>query len=282
MRYFFSIIVISLLTVACSDTIELKNAGALVKVKNKILYRSILEENIPAGLSSEDSIIAAEHFIRNWINDILLYDIALKNINDRESIERLVENYRKSLFIYQYEEQLVNERLTREIDEQSLYDYYNKNKDKLKLERPLVKGLFIKVPINAPQVSEIRTLSKSTTFASREKLEKLSLNNGVILDYFIDKWVDFNILKGNFPEEKLNREELTVQKRMIEKQDNSFYYFLNITDFLLPGDNAPFEYAKNTVQEILINQRKIEFLKKTGDDLFKRALDKSEIQYYNE
>jgi len=282
MKYFFSIIIISFLTIACSDTIELRNAGAIVKVNNKILYRSVLEDNIPAGLSSEDSTIVAEHFIRTWIKDILLYDIALKNINDRESIERLVENYRKSLFIYQYEEQLVNERLTREIDEQSLYDYYNKNKDKLKLERPLVKGLFVKVPINAPQVNEIRTLSKSTNPASREKLEKLSFNNGVVFDYFIDTWIDFNVLKSSFPEEKLYKEDLTIQKRMIEKQDDSFYYFLNIIDFLSPGDNAPFEYAKNTVQEILINQRKIEFLKKTGDDLFKRALDKGGIQYYNE
>jgi len=282
MRYFFSIIVISLFTAACSDSIELKNADALVKVKNKILYKSVLEDNIPKGLSSEDSTIAAEHFIRTWINDILLYDIALKNINDRESIERLVENYRKSLFIYQYEEQLVNERLTRGIDEQSLYDYYNKNKDKLILERPLVKGLFVKVPINAPQVNEIRTLSKLATPASREKLEKLSLNNGVIFEYFIDTWVDFNDLKSNFPEEKLNRDDLSIQKRMIEKHDDSFSYFLNITDFLSAGDNAPYEYAKNTVQEILINQRKIEFLKKAGDDLFKRALDKGEIQYINE
>jgi len=68
---------------------------------------------------------------------------------------------------------------------------------------------------------------------------------------------------------------------MIEKQDYSFFYFLNITDFLSPGDNAPYEYARNTVKEILINQRKIDFLKKTEDDLFKRALDKGEIQYYN-
>ena len=281
MRYFFSIIVVSLLTVACNENLELKNSDALVKVRNKVLYKSVLEENVPAGLSKEDSIIVSEHFIRTWINDNLLYDIAIKNINNKENIERLVENYRKSLFIYQYEEQLVNERLTREIDEQSLYDYYNKNKDKIKLERPLVKGLFLKVPVDAPQLNEIRNLCKSTATVSQEKLEKYSLNNGVIFDFFVDNWKDFNDLIYNFPEEKLNKEDLNVHKKMMEKQDNNYFYFLNITDFLLSGDDAPYEYAKNTIQEILVNQRKIDFLKKTENDLYQRALVKGEIQFYN-
>ena len=270
-----------MLITGCNKKLELKNAGALVKIGSKVLYRSVLDENIPAGLSSEDSIIAAEYFIRTWINENLLYDIALKNINNKGNIEQLVENYRKSLFIYQYEEQLVNERLTKEIDEQSLYDYYNKNKDKLKLERPLVKGLFLKVPVDAPQVNEIRTLCKSTASLSRDKLDKYTLNNGVIFDFFVDNWMDFNDLMSNFPEEKLNREDLSVHKKTIEKQDDVYIYFLNITDFLLPGDNAPYEYAKTTVQGILINQRKIEFLKNMEKELFQRAIDKGEIQFYN-
>jgi len=205
MKYFFSIFILSLSIISCSNKLELKNAGALVKVGNKVLYRSVLDDNINSGLSSEDSIIAAEYFIRTWIKDNLLYDIAIKNINDKDNIERLVENYRKSLFIYQYEEQLVNERLTREIDEQSLYDYYNKNKDKLKLERPLIKGLFLKVPVDAPQINEIKTLYKSTSPVSLEKLEKISLNNGVVIEYFTDNWIDFNDLLNNFPEDKLSK-----------------------------------------------------------------------------
>jgi len=280
MRRLFPIIIVSLLIVSCNKKLELKNSDALVKIGNKILYRSVLEENIPTGLSSEDSIIAAEYFIRTWINDNLLYDIALKNINNKKDIEQLVEDYRKSLFIYQYEEQLVNERLTREIDEQSLYDYYNENKDKLKLERPLVKGFFLKVPVDAPQVNEIRTLCKSPTSLSRDKLDKYTLNNGVIFDYFVDKWMDFNDLISNFPEEKLNRGDLSIQKKMIEIQDDTYIYFLNITDYLLPGDDAPYEYAKNTVQEILINQRKIEFLQNMEKELFQRAIDKGEIHFY--
>ena len=281
MRYFISIIVVSLLMIGCSKNIELKNSDILVKAKGKALHKSVLEENIPSGLSTEDSIIAAEHYIRTWINEVILYDIASKNINNKENIEQLVENYRRSLFIYQYEEQLINERLSKGIDDRDLLDYYNKNKDKFKLERPLVKGLYLKVPIEAPQLSEIRRLCRSTNKASWEKLESLKLNNGLIFDLYIDSWIYFNNLIENFPGEKLYKEDFTVYRKIIEKQDDKFIYFLNITDCLLLGDNAPFEYAQNIVQEILINQRKIDFLKKTEDDLYRRALDKGEIQFYN-
>jgi len=145
----------------------------------------------------------------------------------------------------------------------------------------LVKGLYMKVPVGAPQLNEIKTLSKSTTLVSKEKLEKLSLSNGMVLDFFVDSWMDFNDLIDNFPEDILKKDDLIIQKKVIEKQDSSYVYFLNITDFLLPGDNAPYEYAKNTIQEVLINQRKIEFLKNVAEDLFQRALDKGEIQFYN-
>jgi len=282
MRYFFPIIVVSLLTVACNKKLDVKDNSILVKVGNKTLYRNVLEENIPTGLSREDSTIAAEHFIRTWIDDVLLYDIAVKNLNDKENIDRLVEEYRKSLVIYQYQEQLVNEKLSDEIDEQSMNDYYNNNKDNLKLEQPLVKGLFLKVPVSAPQLDEIRKWYKLPAPNSRDQLEKYSLNNAVIFNYFVDKWMDFGELMNNLPKEQLTKDDLAVNKKAIERQIDGYCYFLNITDYLQPGDNAPFEYVQPVIREILINQRKIDFLKNTGNDLYQRAVNRGEIQFNKE
>jgi len=282
MRYFFPLIILSLLTVACNKQLNSKDGNALVKVGNKTLYRSDVEENIPAGLSREDSVIAAEHYIRSWINENLLYNIAQKNFNDKENIDRLVENYRRALLINQYQEQLVSEKLTNEINEQSLQDYYNQNKDKFKLERPLVKGLFLKVPANAPQLNEIRTWYKSTASVSRENLEKYSMNNAVIFNYFTDKWTDFTEVMSDFPREQLTKDDLSAQKKTIEKQDDKYFYFLKIIDCLLPGDNAPYEYVKPTVRELLLNQQKVDFLKKTETDLYQRAVEKGEIKFYND
>ena len=282
MRLIFLLVIVSLLAFSCNSKIEIKDSVPVVRVGSKILSLAELEENMPTGLSSQDSIIAAEHYIRNWINDNLLYEIASKNIRDKENIELLVERYKKSLIIYQYQEQLVTEKLSNEIDNQALQNYYNENKDKFKLDRPLVKGLFLKIPIDAPQIDKIRTWYKSITPSSIEDIQKYSIQNAVIYDNFLDQWVDFNELLINLPERYENQETVVKYNKYIEQSDSSYYYFINIKDYLLLGDNAPYEYAKPAIQEILINQRKNEFLKKTESDLYQRALSRGEIKFFTE
>ncbi|MDR3340203.1 MAG: peptidyl-prolyl cis-trans isomerase [Candidatus Symbiothrix sp.] len=282
MRLIIPLVVVSLLTISCSSKLDVDGNNAIVKVDGKILYRSDLEENIPSGLSQEDSIIAAEYYIRTWISDILLYEIALKNVYNAEHIARLVDDYKKSLLIYQYQERLINEKLTKEINEEVLLDYYNNNKSIFNLDKPLVKGIYLKVPIGASGINEVREWYKSTSQTAREQMEKYSIHNAASYDYFTDRWVDFEELMNNWPVNYRNEDAIVNRNKYIEQCDSSYCYFLNITDFLLRGDDAPFEFAKSSIEEMLINQRRIEFLKKTEEDLYERALKRGEIKFYKE
>ncbi|MDR0768662.1 MAG: peptidyl-prolyl cis-trans isomerase, partial [Dysgonamonadaceae bacterium] len=261
---------------------EENNGTPVAKAGDRLLTKQILEENIPAGLSPNDSIIETEHFIRTWITDVLMYDIAEKNTGDKEDINRMVENYRKSLVIYQYQEQLINEKVIKQIREEDLYNYYTENKEKFKLDRYIVKGVFLKVPVGAPDIKKIRESYKSvSSAASREKLEKYSVRNAVIFDHFLNTWVSFDELKSNWPEEGKQSLVLKRGENYFERQDTSFYYFLNVSEFLPPGEFAPFEYAMPIVREMLVNRLKIDFLKKTEKDIYQRALNRGEIKFYN-
>jgi len=86
----------------------------------------------------------------------------------------------------------------------------------------------------------------------------------------------------NMPIPQVNHTVVIKNNKNIELQDSSYYYFLHIEDFLLPGDNAPFEYAQSTIKELLMNRRRMEFLRRIEDDLYNSALNKGQIQYYNE
>lgn len=281
MRLIYTLVVVSLLAVSCKKETASK-VDILVKVGDKYLSRQELDGNLPHYSNEGDSILAAEHFIRTWINDNLLYEMAKKNIADKQNIELLVENYRKSLVIYEYQEQLINEKLSPEISNDEMLSYYEANKDKFQLDRPLIKGLFLRIPIDAPQIEQVRSWYKSTSEASIGKIEKYSVQNATSYDYFIDSWVDFNELMDNWPVNYRNTTDVIYKNAHIEQKDDNYYYFLNITDYLLPGDNAPFEYAKSMVKEMLINQRKIDFLRKIDNDLYERALKNGQIVFYNE
>ena len=54
--------------------------------------------------------------------------------------------------MHTYQQALMNQTLSKEISETELADYYEKHQELFKVERPLMKGLFIKVPLKAPQL----------------------------------------------------------------------------------------------------------------------------------
>ena len=277
-RIFTAIIIISLLAVSCQKETALGVEG-IARVGDQILTRADLEAILPLFANKEDSILAAEHYIRSWVSDNLLYEVAKKNLSDKENIDQLVENYRKSLIIYQYQEQLVNEKLSKEIDEQSMKNYYESNKERFKLDRSLIKGLFLKVPAGAPQLEKVRTWYKTITPESVENMEKYCVKNAGSFDYFVDKWVDLNELMINWPVDYSDESEIIRSNKFIEQKDDKYYYYLNILSYLHAGDTAPFEYVKSNVREILINQKKIDFLRKTEEELYNKALKSGQIKY---
>ena len=143
----------------------------------------------PAGQNRDDSLLFAEHYIRNWAEDILLYEKAQNNVPNNDEIEKLVRNYRKALIMHTYQQALIHQKLSEEITEEELQEYYEQNKAVFKADAPLMRGLFIKVPLTAPQLSRVRQWYKDERQSAVEHLEKYSLQNAVKYEYFYDKWV---------------------------------------------------------------------------------------------
>jgi hypothetical protein len=258
------------------------SVSVIVQVGDKILTKQELEENLSSRFLTEDSTLAAEHYIRMWITDNLLYDVANKNIADQDKIDQLVDNYRRSLVIYQYQEQLINEKLSSEMNDEVLLEFFETNRDKFQMDRPLIQGFFLKVPIDAPHIDKIKTLYKPNFPSSIDDVEKYSVQNAVSYDYFIDHWIDFYEWMDNWPVNYRNELDVLKRRSFLEQRDEHFYYFLYIHDFLLPGDNAPFEYAQPVIREIIINQKKMEFLRGIEENLYNKALNNGQIKFYEE
>ncbi|MDR0686626.1 MAG: hypothetical protein LBF79_04145 [Dysgonamonadaceae bacterium] len=107
-RAIFGFVAVLTLFVSCGEGAT--GDVPVVRVNGSVLYRYELERSIPQGISSSDSIVAAEHFVRRWVIDELVYDIAGRNVRDIEQIDLMVERYRRSLLVFRYQEQLLDER----------------------------------------------------------------------------------------------------------------------------------------------------------------------------
>ena len=82
MRIIFLGILSILFCVACSEQHDHKGKTPLVELDGNFLYQEDLQSALPARLSKDDSLLFAEHYIRNWVEDILLYEKAQSNIPD--------------------------------------------------------------------------------------------------------------------------------------------------------------------------------------------------------
>lgn len=264
-----------------NDAALQKGEIPLVTVKGKTLYADELDRALPEGLSETDSTTAANNYVKRWISEVLLYEKAKSNVSNTDEIDKLVENYRQSLTVYTYQEKLLNEILSTPNKEDELRKYYDQNIDQFKLNTYILKGLFLKVPINSAELNNMRKWSQSNTPTAKESIEKASIQNAVIYNYFYDRWTELDEITSNMPTTISNPDQFLKTTKNYEYSDSTFVYLLHIEDFALPGSTAPFDYAKTQIKDFLINQERNQFIMQLETDLYDKALSDKDIKFYN-
>jgi hypothetical protein len=271
--------VVCLLNACRSAVIE--NAEILVKVDGFSLTRSEVEHLIPDGTPQADSLLIAENYIKKWVKDRLTYEVAKRNIgNDEADINRLVEEYRRSLLKHRYQEYMLRSRLSAEISETEKMAYYQENPKKFVLDKNLIRGLFLKAPADAPGLDEVRKKYRSSDAKAVEDIEKFSIQNAVVYEYFYDRWVDFDEILGKMPVRIPNAAQHLKTKQPVEVTDSLYCYLLNISEYVLSGSVAPYEYVGPQIRELMINKRKVDFLKELEEELYRDAVRKGQVVFY--
>jgi len=255
----------------------------LVKVNDRTIIREDIEKQIPKGLSPEDSLIRASSLMKKRIIDMLMDDVAYQNMGDEKAeIDKLVSEYRRSLIRHRYQERLVNDKVSATIRESEQMAYYEANKDQFVLNENLIKGLFIKVPLSAPGIDSIRKWYGSRSEESLEKIVKYSLQNALIYDIFYDNWVVFEEVTEKMPHRISNPAQFLKVNNYIEMSDSDYVYFLTVSERLPAGGIAPYDYAKTQIYSMLLNQRKIDYLREFGEKIYLDALKNGHVKFVSE
>ncbi|MDR1456307.1 MAG: peptidyl-prolyl cis-trans isomerase [Tannerella sp.] len=266
---------------ACRRPPETVGSDVVVKVNGQTLTRSEVEYFIPNGTPHADSLLIAEHYVTKWVKDQLTYEAAKRNIGNGDAdINRLVEEYRRSLLTHRYQENLIRTRLASEIPEEEKQVFYRENPKKFILSGDVIRGLFLMAPVDAPGLEDIRKKYRRSELDVVEEIEKFSIQNAVMYEYFYDRWVDFDKMLSKIPVSVPNTSQYLKTKQFIEVSDSLYCYLLNISEYVLSGNVAPYEYAVPQIRELVINKKKIEFLKNTEDELYRDAVRKGQVVFY--
>ncbi len=263
---------------ACRSGLQ-SNEDALLQIGDLFLTRQELAAAMPENLSPADSAKFVDQYIHRWIGETLLYQQAEKNIPDLERIEALTEQYRRDLIVFEYRKRLLNERVDDMYSEQELQDYYNRHAARFRLKAPIVKGLFLKVPENTPDVAQLKKWYASSKPNAVENIEKYVLKNAVVYEYFYDKWIPFEEIANNIPYDFGDPATFLKGKTKLEINKEGYWYLLNLTEYSLAGEVQPYEFARTQIQEILINNNRLNFNRELEEELFRKAEDAGDIKW---
>ena len=243
----------------------------VLKINNQYLYEDELPKN--QHLNNEDSIAMVEKFEKNWVIDALMYEHALKNV-DQKSIDLLVEEYRKSLIVQNYKQLLINQRL-KAPSEEEISDYYEKYSSQFLLEDDIVKGIFVKVPKKADKLRKMRKWVEEFSVENIENMENYSVKNYGTLDFFTEYWV--------FERELMKQLPTTIDikltpNKFFEMEDSVYVYMLNVLDYRKIGEIEPLDFAQDKIKNLLLNKQKIEFIRQFEEELYQQF--KKDIMYF--
>ena len=236
---------------------------------------------MPIGLSQKDSTAFADEYIRNWAEDELLYQKAEGNIPDNVKIDERVAAFRKALVMHMYEEELVNQELGNTVSDEEVEAYYRQNSGMFRAGQPYIQGLFMKVPLTVSQLSKVRGWYKRNTQDAIDNLSKYGIGNAVSYEYFYDRWIPLSDIAVKLPLKALDTDrDYLNRNRNVEVRDTAFCYFLHVENFLPEGEQLPLEYARSEIKEILINLKRVDFINRMKQDLYKEASEDNDIVYY--
>ena len=63
-------------------------------------------------------------------------------------------------------------------------------------------------------------------------------------------------------------------------EDETFRYYVFIKDYQIKGSMSPLSIEKSRIKDVLLNKKKIKYLKQLEDELYQNALAKQKIKIY--
>jgi len=268
---------------SCSGVQKDTERIAVARAGDRILYL----DQIPTGLLVEgmnktDSISAVHSFIRQWSRKELRALRAEENLTPeyKAEVNRQLNEMRNNLLIYQYQQQMIIQKMDTVVSNNELQDYYVSNLSTFTLTTNLVKALFIKVPEGMKELDRIRKLYRSQEPGDMQELDNLCHQYELRYDDFNDEWIPLNQVLLEVPFYSDNQEQWLARNSSVELKDDKFSYLLAIREYRLRNSVAPFEYIQGQVKTIILNYRRNDFLQKLEDGIYNEAVRNNTLKVY--
>jgi len=270
---FFLLIILFVSACKFLDRNTIDEKIALARVDNNYLY---IEDIIFPSLQNDSSLII-EKQTDQWIKNQLLLKSAYENVINVTNVDNQVLQYKNNLILFEYEKITYQNNIDFLVSDEELNKYYENNIKDFVLPFDLVKALYAKIPVDAPDIGGFRKIIKEHPDSDINAIrsycfqfaEKSFLEDTI--------WVKLDDIILNNPLLLINDKSQFLKRNMyVENVDENHYFFLKIVDKRLIGETSPLSFESNVINAIILNKRKQELFDKLRDSIFvnsKKGID---------
>jgi len=282
MRKLTGILLLLLVCVSCSFFKPEANTEAIARVNDQYLYAADLKGLVPKGAIEKDSVSIVRDFINRWAAQELLYNAADVNLNKtkKANFDALINQYKIDLFTKAYLEEIVKRSVDTVISEKELQQYYAANKENFRTNAALVRLRYIHLSKDNPRFGSIQ--SKFFDYKKKDKkfwdtysiqCKSYALNDTV--------WVAMDQVYDKLPFiTTANKDHYISPGKKIQYPDGNEVYLVKISNVIGKNQVGPFDFVKPTLKEVILNNRKLELIKKFEKDIIDDALKDEDYELY--
>lgn len=276
--------IINLIVLCSCDFINQDNLDTpIARVNDSYLYQKDIKNLIFENTSKDDSTLIVTNFINRWATKQLLIDQSIINLTQekQDAYNNLVNQYKTDLYIEAYKSSIVAKQLDSIITFEELEKFYNQNKENFKLNDNLLKIRYIHIDENFSNTKELVEKFKRFDSIDKNELTKLSIKfKAFNLNDSI--WIKNDLLIRVLPVLKQNNIQVLKKTNFTQLQDSLGVYLVKIEAVLKTNDIAPLSYVKPTIEQIVINKRKQEILKKIEKEITIDAIKNKNFELFTE
>jgi len=234
---------------------------------------------LPQDYTPEDSAQLVKTYIEEWVKKKAIVDKAEANIDEltlKEIDNKMVE-YRQDLLINAYNNYLIEKNLKDSIQDAEIQAYFDEHKESFPLSKDVVQYRY--VTVNSSDAARAESLFNSGKDEDFDELMKIVLTTG---NRYHDKdsiWYGTDVLTAQIPQlnEGDNLRQL-LNRRRIKISADSVVTMVRILKLKPKGSEAPYNFVKPTIKNLLLNKRKLNLLGDLQKKLYKEAINNNEIK----
>lgn len=260
-----------------------KDTQAIARVGDVFLYASEVDSLVPKNTPKEDSINLMNNYINRWVTQRLLIKAAEQNLDDekKDEFSALIKKYKYDLYTQAYMEKLIKTSVDTLISEAELKKYYDENKENFKTNGTILQLRYIQLSKDHANFATIKSnfLNFKKTDAKFWRTYQVQFKNSALND---SVWVSLNEVYRRVPFiTPENRDKYISEGMAFEKSDSlNNVYLVKVKKVINRNQISPFEYLKPTLQQVILNKRKLELIKKFEKEITDDAIKNKDYEVY--